>query len=116
MLFFTLSAFFFLCCIDNLKAQQQITPQPQSPEQEAYMKTIRERWNNALGTFQIQIVNSRISPQIDAVIIERIEAARKDEEVVYFPLRESVRVMVLPKSQISSVGFEKIETYKYVQE
>lgn len=107
--------FFLLSALEST-AQQSVMPVIQSPEQEAYMKTIRERWSKALGTFQIQIVNARISPQIDVVIIERIEAARKYDEVVYIPLRESVRVMILPKSQILSAGFEKIETFKHVQE
>lgn len=77
---------------------------------------IREKWNKELGTFQVQIVNSRIRPQVQAAIVEEILAKRKSDEIVYIPLMENVRIMVLPDSQIQSPDFKALELFKYIQE
>lgn len=83
---------------------------------EAKMKKLREKWDEAQGTFQIQIVNSRKNPQVDVAIIDNILKVRKKEEIIYIPLMEDVRIMVLPLSKIQSSDFKKIELYKYVSE
>ncbi len=83
---------------------------------EIKMKDLREKWDKAQGTFQIQIVNSRINPQVDVAVIEEIEKLRKQEEIVYLPFRDDVRIMILPITMMQSAEFKKLETYKYITE
>ena len=84
--------------------------------EEAQAKLIREKWNKELGTFQVQVVNSRIKPQVHAQIVEEVVAKRKTDEIVYIPLMENVRIMVLSESQIKSPDFKALELFKYIQE
>ena len=110
-----LSLIIFIIAATQLFGQQQVQS-TKSPEELEYHKKLNRQWNSALGTFQIQIVNSRINPVVEVFIIEKIEEARKDNEVVYIPLMDKVRIMILPRNQISEPNFEKIEVYKYVSE
>lgn len=76
---------------------------------------LREKWDKAIGTFQFQIVNSRISPQIHVSIIETIEKNRHDSEIIYIPYSENIRIKILPKNTISS-AYDKLETFMYITE
>jgi hypothetical protein len=49
-------------------------------------------------------------------IIEKIEASRKETEIVYISLRENVRIMVLPNREIQKADFVKIPYFQYIQE
>ncbi len=106
---------FFFSSID-MSAQQMVLPTPQTEEDAFKMKNLRDRWNLALGTFQIQIVNTRINPQIDVSVIEQIEQARKEEQINYIPLGDNIRVMILPKSEINKADYKKLDPYKYIAE
>jgi len=77
---------------------------------------IREKWNKEVGTFQVQIVNSRIKPQVQASIIEKILALRTQTERVYLPLMENVRILILPEEEIKRSDFKALELFKYLQE
>jgi hypothetical protein len=112
-LFFTL--FLFLVLSAETKAQEIVKPS-RTPEEQKVFDMLNQRWNNALGTFQIQVVNSRIKPTVGVEIIEKIEAERKETETIYIPLREHVRIMVLPHSEIQKADFIKIPYFQYVQE
>jgi hypothetical protein len=83
---------------------------------ELQAKLIREKWNREVGTFQVQVVNSRVKPQVNAVLVEEILAKRKKDEIVYIPLMENVRIMVLSESQIKSPDFKPLELFNYIQE
>jgi hypothetical protein len=98
-------------------AQTSEVKNSQNTEQdEARMAELREKWNNALGTFQIQIVNSRVMPMVDISIIEKIESSRKLDEVVYIPIMENVRIMVLPLNLIRASNFVSLELFTYISE
>jgi len=77
---------------------------------------IREKWNKEVGTFQVQIVNSRIKPQVQASIIDKILALRTQTERVYLPLMDNVRIMILPEEEIKRSDFKALELFKYLQE
>lgn len=112
-LIFTL--FLFLVLSAETKAQEMVKPS-RSPEEQKVFDALNQRWNKALGTFQIQVVNSRINPTVGVEIIEKIEASRKEAEIVYISLRENVRIMILPIREIQKVDFVKIPYFQYVQE
>jgi hypothetical protein len=76
---------------------------------------LRERYNSALGTFQFQIVNSRIKPVVKADVIELIDKNRSENEIVFVAYSSEIRLKILPKNMIST-DFEKLETFVYVPE
>jgi len=96
-------------------AQEAVKPS-RTPEEQKVFDALNKRWNDALGTFQIQVLNSRIKPTVGVEIIERIEAERKETEIIYIQLREHVRIMVLPHREIQKADFIKIPYFQYVQE
>lgn len=57
------------------------------------------------GTYQVQVINSRDKTETPLWIMDSIEAKRHQSEVVYFPLKNNVRVMVLPFNVINKKGF-----------
>lgn len=71
------------------------------------------RWNNAIGTFQIQVLNGRRLPEIDITIIDEIESLRHNSEVMYLDYNERIRIKILPHSIINA-DFEKLELMVYV--
>ena len=83
---------------------------------ELQARLIREKWNKEVGNFQIQVVNSRVKPQVNAALVEEILAKRKMDEIVYIPLMENVRIMVLSESHIKSPDFKPLELFKYIHE
>ena len=112
-LFFTLLSFFIIST--EIIAQETVKPS-RTPEEQKVFDALNQRWNKALGTFQIQVVNSRINPTVGVEIIEKIEANRKETEIVYIPLRENVRIMILPNREIQKADFVKIPYFQYIQE
>ena len=82
---------------------------------EEQKKIVRDKWNAAQGTFQFQIVNSRVRPQIDVAIIEQILEKRQLSELFYLPYTENVRILILPQSELNSPDFKPLELFKYVQ-
>ena len=112
-LIFTL--FLFLTFSTETIAQENVKPS-RTPEEQKVFDALNKRWNDALGTFQIQVVNSRIKPVIGVEIIEKIESERKENETVYIAVRENVRIMVLSKKEILKADFAKIPYFQYVQE
>jgi hypothetical protein len=109
------TVFLFVTFSTESKAQENVKSS-RSPEEQKAFDALNKRWNDALGTFQIQVVNSRINPVVGVEIIERIESERKENEIVYIAIRENVRIMVLPKKEIQKANFVKISYFQYVQE
>jgi hypothetical protein len=106
---FSLSSVFFATAQLNSGVNVQSNDELQA-------KAVREKWNKEVGTFQVQVVNSRVKPQVNAAIVEEILAKRKKDEIVYIPLTENVRIMVLSESHIQSPDFKALELFKYIQE
>jgi len=107
--------FLFLFLSSETFAQEAVNPSRTLEEQKVF-DALNKRWNDALGTFQIQVVNSRINPTVSVEFIEKIESERKETEIVYIPIRENVRIMVLPHREIQKADFVKIPYFQYVQE
>ncbi|MCW3077230.1 MAG: hypothetical protein JWO32_1839 [Bacteroidetes bacterium] len=61
--------------------------------------------NKLEGTYQVQVIDSRDKTEIPLWIMDSIEAKRQVNTVVYFPIKNNVRVMVLPLNVINKKGF-----------
>jgi hypothetical protein len=72
-------------------------------------KRLMTLFNKLEGTYQFQVLDSRDKTEIPLHLMDTIEAKRKQTEVVYFPYKNNVRVMVLPYSVINKKGFVPIQ-------
>jgi len=76
------------------------------------VKTESQRLVNLLqkldGTFQVQVLDSRDKTEIPLYIMDTIQAKRHSTNVVYFPLKNNVRVMILPLSVITKKDFKPL--------
>lgn len=84
----------------NLPAQND--PVYKSKEES---KRLMSLFNQLEGTYQVQVLNSRDKTEIPLYIMDSIQMKRHKTEVVYFPIKNNVRVMVLPYSVINKKGF-----------
>lgn len=80
---------------------------------ETINETPQEKWDNALGTFQFEILAGRKLTEISITIIDEIENQRHDTEIIYIQYSDLIRIKVLPKNVISG-SFEKLELMKTV--
>ncbi len=82
-----------------------------SAQLEAKMESKRlvDLFNKLEGTYQIQVLDSRDKTEIPLYIMDSIQSKRDNTNVIYFPLKNNVRVMVLPYSQINKKGFIPLE-------
>jgi hypothetical protein len=69
-----------------------------------------------LGTYQIQMVNSRLQPYIPGDIDEIVRKNRKKNERVYVKLDNNIRIMILSESEISSPNFKPLKQIEHVEE
>ncbi|MGZ3901993.1 MAG: hypothetical protein ACXVDC_16825 [Bacteroidia bacterium] len=72
-------------------------------------KRLMTLFNKLEGTYQVQVLNSRDKTEIPLYIMDSIEVKRHVSDVVYFPLKNNVRVMVLPYNVINKKGFVPLE-------
>ena len=110
--------FLFVCLFYSQLAYSQAentnTSKPKTVQEIAKEdKELNDRWNNALGSFQFQIKNSRLNPQVPISTIELIEKNRLEDKVNYIDYRESIRIMILPKSELKK-EHEKLDLFKYI--
>lgn len=114
--FFATFILLFLMSIGHtsLYAQDNINKTKESYS-EKEMSEIRDQWNSSLGSFQIQIVNSRRNPQINVLLILEIEKNRKEDDISYLQLEDDIRVMILPKSTIQK-EYTHLKTFEYINE
>jgi hypothetical protein len=81
-------------------------------EEEATSYT--ERFNQAAGTYQIQIIDSRVTLSMQLSLIDQIDAVRKENDVTYITLKSNIRIKVLPVSIINAPGFIAVERIAYL--
>lgn len=65
---------------------------------------VKSRWDNAIGSFQFEILKERSGDrnfQIDMSVINEIEANRHLSEIVYISYNDFMRIKILPTNQIS---------------
>lgn len=65
------------------------------------------------GTFQIEIHNVRYEPNIPGNIMELVTSQRQENETVYYPLDENIRLKILSRNELLSPGFQRLELIKY---
>lgn len=105
---------FALSFILPLKAQTSSTKiQKEHIKNEEGKELLKNRWEQALGTFQFQIINSRINPQVDISIIDEIEKNRDENKIIYIDYNEDIKIMILPKYAIAH-RYEKLELFKHI--
>ena len=68
------------------------------------------------GTYQIQVVNSRNEPFIPGNINQLVIEHRKENETVYYPIDNVVRIKILSRKEITSAGFQPIKQIEHVSE
>jgi hypothetical protein len=68
------------------------------------------------GTYQIQLVNSRIIPVLTTDIYPIIDEKRDAEKVVYYNISETIRLKILPESEIKKADFTPPNHIEYVTE
>lgn len=98
----SLAAFAF-CFVLSGKAQNA-----GALETKTESKRLTTLFNKLEGTYQFQVMDSRDKTEIPLYLMDTIEAKRKQSEVVYFPYKNNVRVMVLPYNVINKKGFTPI--------
>lgn len=69
-----------------------------------------------VGTWQIQVINSRNQPYIPGNIIELVTENRKADEVMYMQLGTEVRLKILPLVEINRPGFIPLEKIVHITE
>ena len=99
-------AFFLLFFSTSSYSQGNLT------EEEA--TSYAERFNQAGGTYQIQIIDSREKPAINISLIDQIDAIRKENDVAYISVKNNIRIKVLPLSVINANGFTAVERVVYL--
>jgi len=70
--------------------------------------------NDAEGTYQIQLIDTRVKPTTQLSIINSIENKREDDKVAYFYVNSFTRVKILSKKEVNSADFKPLERYKYI--
>ncbi|MBA3665852.1 MAG: hypothetical protein H0W61_16855 [Bacteroidetes bacterium] len=68
-------------------------------------KRLMTLFNKLEGTYQFQVLDSRDKTEIPLYLMDSIEVKRHVSQVVYFPYKNNVRVMVLPYNVINKKGF-----------
>lgn len=106
--------FLFVSQIAQAQVDNKIKSEPKMVQQDIHSdKQLNDRWNNALGSFQFQIINSRINPQIPISTIELIEENRLEDKVNYINYKQDIRLMILPKSALKK-EYQKLDLFKYI--
>jgi hypothetical protein len=65
------------------------------------------------GTFQIEIQNVRYQPNIPGNIMEIVSTHRQDDQIVYYPLDENIRIKIIPRSELLVPNFQRLGLIKY---
>lgn len=68
------------------------------------------------GTYQLQMINTRLLPAVPLQLIETIEQKRQENEITYFDYTDKIRVMVLSRKAITAPGFKPLEKIAFVRE
>ena len=112
---FTLFTLFYLFLFFNFQAQSGLKNEniyvSQSIENGSEEQS--DKWNRALGSFQFQITNSRLHPQVPISTIDLIEKNRLEDKINFIEYKENIKIMILPKSQLKK-DYQKLQLFKYI--
>lgn len=96
----------------NVIGQENISSEPVVQQE----NEIKSRWDDAIGSFQFEILKERSGDrnfQIDMTVINEIEANRHLSKVVYISYNDFIRIKILPENQISG-DFDQLELIRKV--
>jgi hypothetical protein len=65
------------------------------------------------GTYQIEIHNMRLQPNIPGNILEIVATNRSENETIYYPLDQNIRIRIPSRNEIANPNFQKLELIKY---
>lgn len=108
---FTLKIMLFISVI--LTSFSSIAQEHLTQQQVATYKTMH---NEAKGTYQIQIVNTRQIPAIPLSIIQVVEENRHLTDTIYVDYSSHMRIMILPKDIINSGQYTPLRQTEYVSQ
>jgi hypothetical protein len=66
------------------------------------------------GTYQVQVVNSRLMPNIPGDIDRIASERRKKSERVYIQLDANIRIMILSEDDIKSTTFKPLPLVAHI--
>jgi hypothetical protein len=67
-----------------------------------------------LGTYQIQMIDTRSLPSFPAELLIIIEEKREDDSIVYHKVSDTMRIKILSKLTINAENFEPVERITYI--
>lgn len=71
--------------------------------------------NEIVGTYQIQMIDTRSLPTIELSLFKTIQDARQQSETVYLTVSQNCRVMIPSKDEIEGSGFLPLEYIGFIQ-
>ncbi len=71
---------------------------------------------NIEGTYQIQVINTRDQPCIPANLNQLVIDNRHATDIVYLNLGSSVRLKIIPISEITKADFKPLEKIVHITE
>lgn len=86
----------------------------QSPEQKKETERLTQLASSLAGTYQIQVINSREMPAFPLTALDKVAAERKQSENTFFWLKQHIRILVLPYSEIQKKDFKPIDRIVYL--
>lgn len=67
-----------------------------------------------VGTYQVQVINSRLMPNIPGDIERIASEKRKKSERVYVQLDANIRIMILSEEEIKNATFKPIPLVAHI--
>lgn len=65
------------------------------------------------GSYQIEIHNIRLQPNIPGNILEIVATNRSENETVYYPLDSNIRIKIPSRNEVLNPDFQKLDFIKY---
>lgn len=79
-------------------------------------KVINTTTKNIEGTYQIQVINTRDQPCIPGNLIQLVIDNRHATDIVFVNLGRSVRLKIIPTSEITKPDFKPLEKVVHISE
>lgn len=67
-----------------------------------------------MGTYQIQMIDTRTLPSFYAPLLITIEEKRDEKHIVYHTVSDMMRIKILPKSMINAEDFKPVERITHI--
>lgn len=86
----------------------------QSTEQSSDSINYEALSKKLMGTYQIQMIDTRTLPSFPAELLLLIEEKRDENHVIYHNVSDNMRIKILPKSMINAEKFTPIERIRHI--